>query len=295
MTPYRAAVKRFGLVGHPVKHSVSPAMMRAAFESLGVTGSYEAIDAPDEAALRGVIGALRAGELDGLNVTLPHKRAALAMADSAGESASRSGAANVLVREAGGKIRAENTDAPAVVRVLAPRLKSRRWALVIGSGGAARASLLACEALGFQGVEITSRSWGTPEDAWERGADLPEIRAKVQFEPWMTEWGEPALLTGRDADLVIQATSAGMEGADPGDEVIERVPWEVLPRTTVAFDVVYRPRVTPFLARASRQGLVVEGGLGMLVEQAALAVGHWLGVTPSIDVLWEAAERALSG
>jgi len=291
--PYRSAVKRFALVGHPVGHSVSPAMMRAAFESLGVACSYEAIDVPDEAALAGVIGALRAGELEGLNVTLPHKQAALRMADSAGESAARAGAANVLVREAGGKIRAENTDAPAIVRVLDPRLKSRRWALVIGSGGAARAALLACERLGFQGIEITSRSWGTPEDAWERGAELPEVKAKVQLEPWMTEWGEPMRLAGRDADLVIQATSAGMRGADPADEVIERVPWELLSRGAVAFDVVYRPRVTPFLARALRSGLVVEGGLGMLVEQAALAITLWLGVTPSVDVLWEAAQRAL--
>lgn len=291
--PYRSAVKRFALVGHPVGHSASPAMMRAAFESLGVACSYEAIDVPDEAALAGVIGALRAGELEGLNVTLPHKQAALRMADSAGESAARAGAANVLVREAGGKIRAENTDAPAIVRVLDPKLKSRRWALVIGSGGAARAALLACERLGFQGIEITSRSWGTPEDAWERGAELPEVRAKVQLEPWMTEWGEPMRLAGRDADLVIQATSAGMKGADPADEVIERVPWELLSRGAVAFDVVYRPRVTPFLARALRSGLAVEGGLGMLVEQAALAIHLWLGVTPSVDVLWEAAERAL--
>lgn len=292
--PYRSAVKRFGLVGHPVGHSVSPAMMRAAFEALGVACSYEAIDAPDEAALAGVIGALRAGELEGLNVTLPHKRAALRMADSAGEMAARSGAANVLVREAGGKIRAENTDAPAIVRVLGSRLAVRRWALVLGSGGAARAALLACEALGFQGIEITSRSWGSPEDAWERGKELPEVRAKVQLEPWMTEWGEAARLAGRDADLVIQATSAGMQGADPADEVIARMPWEVLPRSAVAFDVVYRPRVTPFLARAMRSGLAVEGGLGMLVEQAALAITLWLGVAPSIDVLWEAAERALA-
>ena len=291
--PYRSAVKRFALVGHPVGHSVSPAMMRAAFESLGVACSYEAIDVPDEAALAGVIGALRAGELEGLNVTLPHKQAALRMADSAGEGAARAGAANVFVREAGGKIRAENTDAPAIVRVLDPRLKSRRWALVIGSGGAARAALLACERLGFQGIEITSRSWGTPEEAWEMGAGLPEVKAKVQLESWVTDWGEPMRLAGRDADLVIQATSAGMRGADPGDEVIERVPWEMLPASTVAFDVVYRPRVTPFIAKALRSGLAVEGGLGMLVEQAALAITLWLGVGPSAEVLREAAERAL--
>ncbi|MFO0592766.1 MAG: shikimate dehydrogenase [Polyangiaceae bacterium] len=291
--PYRSAVRRFGVVGHPIGHSLSPVMMRAAFDALGLACSYEAVDAPDEQAMERLVTELRAGAWDGLNVTVPHKRRALALADAAGQEAERSGAANVLVREANGRVRAENTDAPAIVRVLEPLLRSRRWALVVGSGGAARAALLACEALGFRGVDVTSRSWTSPEVAWHRGSKLPEIKTKMQFEPWITEWGVPSQLVGREVDLVIQATSAGMLGADPGEDVVEHVPWGSLPRTAVAFDLVYRPRSTPFLVTARREGLVTEGGLGMLVEQAALAVQMWLGVAPPIDVMRQAAEKEL--
>jgi len=121
-TPYRAAIKRFAVVGHPIGHSLSPVMMRAAFDALGLACSYDAIDVVDAAGMARAVTALRAGERDGLNVTVPHKRAALALADLAGPEATRSGAANVLVREASGRIRAENTDAPAIVRVIEPLL-----------------------------------------------------------------------------------------------------------------------------------------------------------------------------
>jgi shikimate dehydrogenase len=292
--PYRTAAKRFGLIGHPVAHSVSPAMMRAAFEALGLPHTYDAIDTPDEGALAGHAASLRAGEREGLNVTIPHKRAAIALADEVAESAARAGAANVLARDRSGRIRAENTDAAAIVSVLDPLLTARRWALVVGSGGAARAALVACEALGFRGVEITSRSWTTPEEAWDRGADLPKIRAKMLLVPWMAEWGEPSQLGGREADLILQATSAGMTGADPGDEVAARVPWDALPPRAIAFDVVYRPRRTPFLDAARVRGLVAVDGLGMLVEQAALALRLWLGVDAPRDVMMRAAEEALA-
>jgi len=290
--PYRSPVRRFGLAGHPVAHSVSPAMMRAAFEGLGLPCSYDAVDV-EGSGLSALAAEVRAGERAGLNLTVPHKLAAVALADVVGESADKVGAANVWVRESGGRIRAENTDAAAIVKVLEPLLSGRRLALVLGSGGAARAALVACEALGFRAVEITSRSWTTPEEAWERGAELPEIRPKVQLEPWVSEWGEPAELAGREADLVIQATSAGMHGADAGDAVLARVPWELLGPATVAFDVVYRPRRTPFVEAARSHGLVAVDGLGMLVEQAALALKMWLGVEAPRDVMRLAAERAL--
>ena len=292
--PYRSGVRRFAVVGHPIGHSLSPVMMRAAFDALGLACSYDAVDAPDEVALERIFTELRAGAWEGLNVTVPHKQRALALADVAGPEAERSGAANVLVREPSGRIRAENTDAPAIVRVLGPLLRSRRWALIVGSGGAARAAMLACEALGVRGADVTSRSWSSPEIAWRRGSKLPEVKMQLHYEPWITEWGEPARLAGRDADLVIQATSAGMLGADPGGDVADHVPWDSLPRSAIAFDVVYRPRDTPFLMTARRAGLVTEGGLGMLVEQAALAAQMWLGVAPPIDVMRRAAEKELA-
>jgi shikimate dehydrogenase len=291
--PYRATGKRFGVIGQPVGHSVSPAMMQAAFEAMGLPHSYEAMEVAKGSALSQALAGLRAGVTAGLNVTVPHKRAACLLADDVAESARRCGAANVLVRGEGGRIRAENTDAAAIVRVLGASLSARRSALILGSGGAARAAMIACEELGFRAVEITSRSWTTPEEAWERGKELPEIRARVTPEPWAAEWGEASLLGGRETDLVIQATSAGMAGADPGEEVTEHVAWDALPAGAVAFDVVYRPRVTPFLEMARRRKLSGIDGLGMLVEQAALALTLWLGVDAPRDVMLAAASEAL--
>jgi len=104
-----------------------------------------------------------------------------------------------------------------------------------------------------------------------------------------TQW--PVLAEG--ASLVVQATSAGMLGADPGESVAEVVPWDLLGEGTLAYDVVYTPRMTPFLRAAVGRGLRAEGGLGMLVRQAAEAIVLWTGQTPPLDVMRRAAESAL--
>ncbi|MBK8253387.1 MAG: shikimate dehydrogenase [Polyangiaceae bacterium] len=293
-SPYRSPTKKFGLIGHPVSHSVSPAMMRAAFEALGLPHTYDAVDVPTQEGVRRCAAELRNAERAGWNVTIPHKGAACAVADEVGDGARRALAANVLLRRPDGRVVAENTDTDAIVHAVDPMLGARRWALILGSGGAARAALVACEKLGFKGVEISSRSWTTPEAAWDLGADLPEVRCKVELSPWIREWGEPNVLPGREADLVIQATSAGMAGKDSGLEVTQHIPWEMLPRRAVLFDVVYTPRVTPFLAAAHQHGLIAVDGLVMLVEQAALALKLWLGIEAPRDVMRRAAEDALS-
>ena len=97
------------------------------------------------------------------------------------------------------------------------------------------------------------------------------------------------------ADCVIQASSAGMVGADPGEDVSSIVAWDRLPPHAVAYDVVYTPRVTPFLREARAHGLLGLDGLGMLVRQAALSIGLWTGLPPPVDRMRAAAEEALDG
>ncbi len=99
------------------------------------------------------------------------------------------------------------------------------------------------------------------------------------------------LLSG--ADLLIQATSAGMRGGPPGEVVADLVPWERVPASALAYDVVYTPAVTPFLDAARRRGLGARGGLGMLVGQAAAAIRVWLDVEPPLREMEAAARRAL--
>src|SRR5687768_4730055 len=121
---------RFALIGHPVAQSISPELHGAAYVSLGASHTYEKRDCPDEAAVRREVEALRRGDLAGINVTVPWKRLALALADRQHELAAQIGAANVLVREVGGAIAAYNTDALALAAELRGRSAPRAVAII---------------------------------------------------------------------------------------------------------------------------------------------------------------------
>jgi len=255
-----------------------------------------------------VVDDLRAGVLSGCNVTVPYKRAVLDHADVRAESAEEAGAANVLALD-GGRVIAHNTDAEALARDLdamwagRPRLR----AAIIGSGGAGLAALVACRRLGFKVVCMTSRSWTNSETMF----DAPSAQRARALGALTAPWPRPdeALPTGKlsqalrlqwgelvaHADLIIQATSAGMLGADPGHELAALVAWDRLPPHAVAYDVVYNPRVTPFLREARAHGLTGVDGLGMLVRQAALSIALWTGLSPPLERMREAAEEALDG
>jgi shikimate dehydrogenase len=298
---------RFSLLGHPVRHSVSPAMCGAAFAALGLPHVYTAIDVPSDAGLGRILDDLRAGVLAGCNVTIPYKRAVLAAADERAPSAVEVGAANVLVRGEGGQIIAHNTDAEALAQELAPLIEGRPRlrAALIGSGGAALAALIACRNLGFRVVCSTSRSWTSSEVVLEAAAAQAARSMGALTMPWpridepatsgklsqalRLQWSELAA----GADLVIQATSAGMAGGDPGEDVSGIVPWARLPPHAIAYDVVYNPRTTPFLRAARERGLTAVDGLGMLVRQAGLSIQLWTGQAPPLERMRQAAEEAL--
>jgi shikimate dehydrogenase len=209
-------------------------------------------------------------------VTIPHKTSVLALVDAVDASARRTGAANTLVRDAAGRVVAHNTDAPALqaeLAALAPLVPAAigARALVLGSGGAARAATVALDALGVQDVVVRAR---TPGAVLELRPGFPGR------QPWAPDPASEAR-TG----IVVQATSAGMTGADPGDLVAAAVAWPALPASAVALDVVYAPPMTPFLQAAHDRGLPFAGGLGMLARQGALALELWLGVVAPLDVM----------
>jgi shikimate dehydrogenase len=296
----------FALLGHPVGHSLSPVIHAAAYAALGLSHTYTAIDVPSAAALSDAIEALRAGALGGANVTLPHKRAVMDLVDVVDPSAALPGAANVLVREDDGRLSAHNTDADALADDIEARLptSSRLCAVVIGAGGAGLAAVAACKRLGFKLIGVTTRSWKSTESVmaspqaeqvrgmgamalpWPEAQEASDSRAS---EVLRMHWLELA----RGAQLVVQATSAGMHGGEPGEGVARIVPWPLLAGDTLAYDVVYTPRITPFLRDALGRGLRAEGGLGMLVRQAARSIVLWTGFVPPLDVMFEAAADAL--
>jgi len=305
--PFFTPRLRFSLLGHPVRHSVSPAMCAAAFAALKMPHVYTAIDVPSPAGLARLADDLRGGMLAGCNVTVPYKRAVLEHADALAATAEEAGAANVLAVERG-RVIAHNTDAEALARDIdslwsgPPRLR----AAIIGSGGAAMAALVACRRLGFRVVSMTSRSWINTETIYEAPAAQRARALGALTAPWpMPDDAAPAGKLSQalrlqwselvaQADCVIQATSAGMSGADPGEDVSAVVPWDRLPPHALAYDVVYNPRLTAFLRAAHARGLAATDGLGMLVRQAALSIEIWTGSAPPLDTMRRAAEDALA-
>jgi shikimate dehydrogenase len=256
---------QYGVVGHPIAHSWSPFIHGMFAKATAQNLVYRLFDvAPDNfrrEALR-----LFAGGVRGLNVTVPHKQAALALADTVATAGAA--AANTLVRADGGRVVAHNTDVPALaeeLRLLAgpgAAWASRR-ALVLGSGGAAMAAVAALRSLGSTDIVLRAR---TP-----RGDAT---------QPWQSSPASEAQTLA-----VVQATSAGMTGADPGDTLAGVVAWEALPADAVALDVVYAPPETPFLVAARSRGLRHANGLGMLARQGALAFELWLGVPAPLAVM----------
>lgn len=263
---------RFAVIGSPVAHSKSPAMHEAAYRALALPHTYERLEtSAEELPLR--IDALRRSELDGINVTVPHKSAVLPLVDEVARTAHVIGAANTLVRDANGLIVAHNTDAPALVEELTALARSReefagKTAIVIGSGGAARSAISALDELGFARVIVRSRS----------EHDLGGI---ATWEPLAAaERSQP-----KDLAAIVQCTTAGMHGGAPGEIAALAIDWDVVPPGCIAYDVVYAPPRTPFLETAAAHGLPNANGLGMLVAQGALAFKLWLGVDPPREVM----------
>jgi shikimate dehydrogenase len=249
-----------GVLGYPVAHSRSPAMHNAAFAALGLDWHYVKLPVPPELFER-TARALPGSGYAGANVTIPHKLAALSLADNGSAAARSIGAANTLTFRDDGGIDADNTDAGGFLASLEPDSPRGRTALVLGAGGAARAVVWALVEAGASDVAIWNR---TPERADEL-ANAFGARAVRQPEP---------------ADIAVNATSVGLHGGS--------LPLEKLERPAVAVDLVYGGE-TPFAAWARGGGARVVDGLEVLVRQGALSLRHWTGADPPLDVMRRAA------
>lgn len=280
----------FAVVGDPIAHSKSPRMHGAAYRALGMPHVYEARRA-DASQLAAVVDELRRGDLAGLNVTIPHKLRVLELVDEIEPAARAVGAGNTLIRAPDGRILATNTDAPALSAELASLVSDRRAfasapGLVLGSGGAARAAVTAMVLdLGIRDVHVRARSFADAEKSARFASEMQTALASA---------GAEAILSCRPlapdsayagARAVVQATSAGMASADPGDALVEQIAWDALHPEAALVDAVYAPPVTPFLAEAKRRGLAHTNGLGMLARQGALAFSRWLGVEPPYEAM----------
>lgn len=286
----------FVLLGHPVQHSMSPVIHSVVYQRHGLPHRYVTVDCPTEEHVREQIEALRQGRIAGANVTVPWKRVALRFADRADETASAMGAANTLVRESDGSVVAHNTDVEALRdRIAAGVRPGGREALILGNGGAALAAVVACRRAGFDSIGVTARGWRSfePISEWKHREEFERLGAK----PLSWDSSERGELhdVAREAAVIVQATSAGMAGHGGGEAVVQVIPWHALRSDVFLYDLVYNPPITPFLLKGRALELASEGGLSMLVEQAALAIGLWLGVAAPRVEMTAAAERLLLG
>lgn len=268
-----AAHRLAGVVGRPVGHSRSPRLHRYWLARHGVAGDYVALEvaAPDLAA---VLDALPLAGFVGVNVTVPHKVAALALADAASARARRVGAANVLTFR-DGRVEADNTDGEGFLAALrdgAPGWRAGAGpALVLGAGGAARAVADALLAAGAPEVLLANRTRATAE------ALAADLGAPHGGRARVVDWAGAGEAVAAAA-LVVNATSAGLGGG-----AALPVPLHGLHAGQVACDLVYDPLETPFLAAARAAGAQAVDGLGMLLHQAVPAFERWWGVRPAVD------------
>lgn len=260
-----------GVVGAPVRHSLSPLIHNAWIEALGLDAVYAPFS-PPEAGFASFVQGLRGGAIAGLNVTLPFKEQALALADAPSPAAQAAGAANLLLFEAGGRIVADNTDGTGLLAAFAGQAPGFDPAaapvVILGAGGAARGAAAAFMSAGAPEVLILNRTLARAEAIAEslgRGARALGL--------------DQALYAFDGAGAVINATSAGLSGQ--GDL---NVPLEATPTGCVVMDMVYKPLITPFLARAQAEGRRTVDGLAMLIGQAAPSFTAFFGVAPPADV-----------
>ncbi|MDW7709321.1 MAG: shikimate dehydrogenase [Deferrisomatales bacterium] len=278
-----ARTRLFGLVGHPVSHSLSPAMQNAAFRAGGLDAAYAAFDVAPEALGEALAGA-RALGFGGLNVTVPHKERALALAVEAAPAAARAGAANTLVSVPGGW-RAHNTDGAGLVAALRSELRldpTGRTCLILGAGGAARGAALGLLEAGAQEILLANRN----ED---RAAALArELNRRCRTRRFASvPLGEAPERLGPEG-LLVSATPLGL---GPGN----RWPWEIerFARGTVAYDLAYRAEAeTPLVTQARERGLRAASGLSMLLHQGALAFTLWTGGPAPLAAMGRALRRA---
>ena len=279
-----------GVLGDPVRHSLSPVMHNAALEAMGLDWAYLALPTPT-AELGTVVQALEAMGCRGLNVTIPHKQAVAALCRELSPLAEQLGAVNTLVPLQGGGWLGTNTDVEGFCAPLREASWSSKRALVLGCGGSARAVVAGLVELGFAEIVLAGRR---PEALAAFQADCQSWAPQLSTLSWDSE----ITATLAQADLLVNTTPVGMASAtDPA--AAQACPLSdselaALSAHSWVYDLIYTPRPTALLQRATAQGCRSLDGLRMLVEQGAASLRLWSGSSEvPVEVMHQAALRQL--
>ncbi len=280
----------YGILGHPVKHTLSPILHNAAFQALGLDCCYLAFDVKPRDLKRGICGLAALG-IKGFNLTIPHKETAIDFLDEVTPEAARIGAVNtVLIQQ--GRLIGHNTDGLGFVRAFCEEtgvsLKGKR-VLLLGAGGSAQAVAFQLAKEGIKSLLIINR---TLSHAKALVRSLGKKFTKVDWmakafssRVWPLIFQHPIL---HRVDIIINATSVGMH---PNDPLL--VPRSFLNEHQVVCDLIYKPTKTRLLSEAEAAGAKTMNGVGMLLHQGALTFELWTGKKPPIALMRDALENYL--
>jgi shikimate dehydrogenase len=277
---------RLGLIGYPLGHSLSPKIHTAALQACELEGDYSLfpIHPEDKQGLQDLLARVRTKEIQGLNVTIPHKQNVIEFLDELAPTAKTIGAVNTIyLRE--NKLIGDNTDAPGFLKDLyrflaanQSQIANRKSAIILGAGGSARAVVHA----------LVNDSWNVTIAA-RRFEQAQQI--VLSFDDYELPITTLTDLRPSTFDLLVNTTPIGMTPNIDSSPLPENVS---LPSNAFVYDLVYNPRETKLVKDARAQGLPATTGLGMLIEQAALAFELWTGHNPPRNVLFESIEAASS-
>jgi len=275
---------KLGLTGYPLGHSLSPTIHTAALKSCGLGGSYSLfpIHPNDKPGLKDLLARVRTGEITGLNATIPHKQNVIEFLDELTPTAAAIGAVNTIYLK-DNQLIGENTDAPGFLSDFKKVLttETRRHgvsnALVLGAGGSARGIVYALV-----------------NDGWNVTLAARRVEQAEQLAAFFTQYKLPitnfqlSTIDLPNIALIVNTTPVGMAPNLDQSPWLENLPF---PPHAVIYDLVYNPRETKLVREACAQGLRATTGLGMLIEQAALAFEIWTGHNPSREVLFKAINQ----
>ena len=276
-----------GVIGDPIEHTMSPVMHNAAFNELGLDYVYVAFRVKGEELDKAIEG-MKALDIAGLNVTIPHKVTVIPLLDELDPLAEKIGAVNTIVNN-GGFLKGYNTDAMGFLQTLLDKGVEPEGenVVVLGAGGASRAISFILAERGANLVilnRIEELDW-----AEELAQQISRVFRK-EVKAW--ELSELNLSTALDkADVLVNATSVGMIPNTAGTPV----PLKLLRPGLVVFDIVYNPAETRLLREAGQAGAKTTGGLNMLAWQGALAFEMWTGQKAPVDLMKQEATKFLGG
>ena len=266
-----------GVIGNPVKHSLSPVILNAAFREAKINWVYTAFETPEE-KLADAVGGIRALGIAGLSVTMPHKAKVCSLLDEISDSAQTLNAVNCIVNDAG-KLKGHNTDGDGFLDAVkhdAGLDVAGKKVLVVGSGGSARSIIFSLGKAGAAEIAVINRTKKKALDALELAGPVGRYVEENEISEVVSE-----------ANLVINATPIGM--SDTGDTANFPIEPNLFSKGQLAIDLIYHPISTPWMEALRDREVEAHGGLSMLIFQAARAFKLWTGKEAPVDAMRKAA------